>query len=323
MNGLEMIENIREENFDIPIFIVSAHNDTSFFLESIRLGIDGYLIKPLEAEMFIQQVFKRVQRVYLQKQVKDYQENLEKKVNEQVDEIINRDKALAEQTKLATMGEMIDVIAHQWKQPLGIIDLNLALLIEEYEVFGEEITYDKVKDCKGKVSEQIEHLTSTLDNFRAFFRPNKDVETINIKGLLSSVKNLMKDQLIKNNIFIEENIENNLEVKGNINEIKHIFINLLNNAKDAFIEHNTEKRVIEISSYETQDQIVINVLDNAGGIPEEIIDDIFKANFTTKDEKGGTGIGLYMSDFIAKKNNATLDVENKKDGANFILKFNL
>lgn len=323
MNGLQLIEIIRENNKHIPIMIVSAHSDTDFFLESIKLGVDGYLIKPIESEQFIYQISKNLHNLYLQNQVRDYHKNLEVQVAKQVNELRQKDKLLIQQTKLATMGEMMDVIAHQWKQPINIISMNASLVWELYSEYGVPINPKDIQKCYTTVSAQVQHLVKTLDDFRKFFRPNETVEIVNLKDLMDSVLLLMHDDLINNTISVDILCEEDIKLNVNVSEVKHIFINLINNSKDAFNQNEIKNRKITISCEQNESGVKISIVDNAGGIPDAIIESIFEPNFTTKGEIGGTGIGLYMSRFIAKKNAATIDVENVKDGVKFILSFQI
>ncbi len=320
VNGLKFTEHIRDKDKDIPVFILSAHSDTGFFLDSISLGVDGYILKPIESTQFIDQVRKKVQKLYLQQQLKEYHQNLEMKVKEQVEQLREKDKILIQQSKLATMGEMMDIIAHQWKQPINIISMNSSLVKEFFEG-GIEVDKELIDTCYEKVSSQIKHLVSTLDDFRAFFRPNEKTEKVNLKTLLEKVQLLIHDDIIKNNINLEIDVDEAVILEVNQSEIKHIFINLINNARDAFNQKGIKERLVTVSSRIDNGTLIVSVQDNAGGIPENIIRDIFNANFTTKGKSGGTGIGLYMSRFIAKKNHASLSVENKKGGACFSLRF--
>lgn len=321
VNGLKFIEHVRNKNKDIAVFILSAHSDTSFFLNSIDLGVDGYIIKPIKSEQFVDQIRKKVHKLYLQKQLKDYHENLEKKVKQQVNELRKKDKMLIQQTKLATMGEMMDVVAHQWKQPINIISMNSSY-VKELMDEGMDIDKQMIDMCYEKVSGQIQHMVNTLDDFRAFFRPSEKIETIAVDEILKSVLLLIHDDLIKNNIKVKLDLQEDLIIDVNTGEIKHIFINLINNARDAFKEKNIKPKQITIKAFKNNDKVQIETIDNAGGIPNDVINSIFEANFTTKENSGGTGMGLYISKFVAKKNHADLFVKNIENGACFTLEFN-
>lgn len=233
------------------------------------------------------------------------------------EEIESQAKMLAQQSKMAAMGEMIDAIAHQWKQPLNAI----SMLSEIAEMDFEEGIIDKayVKNHKEQIFSQIEHLISTLDEFRTFFRPNKDIVFFDAKKAVDSVLLLTKDEFIKYTIDVELIEENALSLEGIENEFKHIVLNIINNAKDAFNENETKDRKIKIILLEKENKKCIKISDNAGGIPVEVINDIFKPNVTTKAEGKGTGIGLYMSEQIAQKMGGNLSVTNVSNGAEFIL----
>ena len=230
-----------------------------------------------------------------------------------------QEKALIQQSKLAAMGEMIDAVAHQWKQPLNLINI-LASKVDMYIDMDMPISNEMLKDSYTQISKQVNHLTDTLEEFRTFLRPNKKHQIVSVVKIIESVLYLLKDELNKNNINIEVIGNDLLTIDVIENEFKHVFINLLNNAKDAFNENKIENRKIIFNIKETIDSTIINVSDNAGGIPSEVIDTIFNANVTTKEEGKGTGIGLYMSSQIIQKNNGTINVENVDSGAMFTIK---
>jgi signal transduction histidine kinase len=213
---------------------------------------------------------------------------------------------------------MMDAVAHQWKQPIGIISLKADIL--KYDYASNEIDEKYIDEFEQSIKNQINHMINTLDEFRTFFRPNKDIKEFDVKEMIEKVLFLLKDELIKNQIVVEVNDYQNFSLNGIENEFKHLILNLINNSKDAFNEKEIKKRKITINLLADDDSKTIEVLDNAGGIPEDIIEDIFKANITSKDEDKGTGIGLYMSSQIAEKHNGTLSVENIEDGAKFIFR---
>jgi len=232
-----------------------------------------------------------------------------------IHETERQEKMLAQQAKMAAMGEMVDAIAHQWKQPLNAISMLAELAEMDFQEDAIDAAY--MKDYKKQVFSQIEHLISTLDEFRSFFRPNKDATLFDVKKAIDSVLVLVKDEFIKNDIEIQVENLTALSVEGVENEFKHIILNIINNAKDAFNENNIKERLIRIKLKEDRDKKVIEISDNAGGIPAHVIKDIFKPNVTTKPEGKGTGIGLYMSDQIAQKMGGLLRVENLNGGAKF------
>lgn len=252
--------------------------------------------------------------------LEQYRERLEKRVQEEMENVSKKDNLLKEQSKLAAMGEMIDAIAHQWKQPLNAISMA-ADLIQSDSRSQEDIARKcaEVNEMSEIIHTQIEHMTTTLSEFRAFFRPNKESKSFSLGACIDSVKVLLKDELTKNNIQIQQKVQRDVMINGYENEFKHLLLNLINNAKDAFNENEIKKRIIAIGYTETAKHIILQVVDNAGGIPDHIIKEIFKPNITTKGHKEGTGIGLYMSSQIAQKHNGKLTVQNTQDGARFTL----
>lgn len=247
-----------------------------------------------------------------------YKERLEKRVQEEMENVSKKDDMLKEQSRLAAMGEMVDAIAHQWKQPLNAISMA-ADLIQTNPEDDDTFKAAEVNEMSSIIHHQIEHMTTTLSEFRSFFRPTKESSSFSLTACIESVKVLLKDELTKNQIEIQQREQDDIIIYGFENEFKHLILNLINNAKDAFIENGIKKRVIAIGFNETSEHILLQVVDNAGGIPEHIIKDIFNPNVTTKGDKEGTGIGLYMSSQIAQKHQGKLSVQNTKDGARFTL----
>jgi signal transduction histidine kinase len=254
----------------------------------------------------------------IEEKLKALNETLEIKIKHELERRTIQDKALEQQTKMAAMGEMMDAVAHQWKQPLNAITLYNSLLKSDFQDGIVDQKY--INDFLDNTTMQINHMVNTLDEFRRFFRDNQNIEKINIKKSIESLQRLIKDDFLKNHINIEVKVDNNSEIKIKENEFKHLILNIINNSKDAFNENKIEKRVIKITSKNiNKKNILIEFEDNAGGIPSNIINDIFKPNVTTKSPDKGTGIGLYMTMQIVKKYHGTLSVKNTLDGAIFSL----
>lgn len=254
----------------------------------------------------------------LQKQEKElarYKGELIKLVKEETAAHLRQEKMLQQQAKMAAMGEMMDAVAHQWKQPLNALSMFGQLLQMDYEegIVDKAYIDNLVKDA----DEQIEHMISTLTEFRTFFRPDKEPEPFGLKRCIQTVMLLMKDELMRNQIEVRIESEKEIIINGIENEFKHLILNIIANAKDAFNERERQNRAIYIRFYEEDGNIILKMEDNAGGIPDEFIKDIFKPNVTSKKE--GTGIGLYMSAQIAQKLNGQLYVANTERGAEFTL----
>ena len=231
---------------------------------------------------------------------------------------------LFQNSKMAVMGEMIDAIAHQWIQPLNIISMRSEFLT----IYANDDGFvDKkyLEESQNIIAKQINHLITTLSEFRYFLRPNYNIKQVNLKSILKSISILLKDELLKNNTVLNVKNSEDVLIWINENDIKHIFINLINNAKDEMINSDVgiDNRVVSIAyCINNENKIEILVKDNGNGIPKEIMKDIFKPNFTTKKDKGGTGIGLYLCRQLITKYNGKVDVYNNC-GAVFRIIFNI
>lgn len=231
---------------------------------------------------------------------------------------------LLQQAKLAAMGEMLENIAHQWKQPLSIITTLTSgiLLNKELNILTDEF----LKDGLNNITNSVKYMSKTIDDFRNFYNNKLEKKEFSIKNSIEKSLVLLSSKLMKNNVIIIKNIED-IEILGYENEIIQVYMNILNNAMDSLENLKDEIKIIKITGRIEGNKAYIEFLDNAGGINEEIIDKIFDSHFTTKDATKGTGIGLYMSRIIISKAKGELNVFNKTfdfkersyKGANFII----
>jgi len=230
-----------------------------------------------------------------------------------------QEEMLMQQSKMAVMGEMMDSVAHQWKQPLNALMLYSELIRNDFE--EGNVDQDYIEKFRKDIQLQIDHMVNTLDEFRSFFRPSKERQPFKLLEVVNSALFLAKDDILKNRILVKIEREDEIIIDGFENEFKHLILNIINNAKDAFVENDISQRLIRIRLISSDEGEKLEIEDNAGGIPEAVIDTLFDANVTTKPEGKGTGIGLYMSRQIANKHHATLTVENREEGACFIVMF--
>ena len=223
-------------------------------------------------------------------------------------------KIMEAQTKLASMGEMIGNIAHQWRQPLSIITTSISGLKVMSE-FGE-ITKDDIKVCEENISKQAIYLSNTIDNFRNFIRNDNSNSLITLSDVIRSAVSLVDASLSNNYIKLQLNIKDDLKIFGNKNELIEAFINILSNSKDALKAKikNEEDRLIFVSTRKIENEkINLMIYDTAGGISEDIINKIFIPYFTTKHQSQGTGLGLAMVDkIIRERHNGSISVYNKE-----------
>lgn len=228
------------------------------------------------------------------------------------------EKMMITQSRMAIMGEMIGMIAHQWRQPITVIGMitNNTILTLEFE----ELNKQQLLDDLNVIDKQIHYLSATIDDFRNFFRPNKLPQNITLR----EISNDLLTMLGKN----YKNFGINLTFEGDVdvpfitykNELMQVFLNLLTNAKDAFEERRITDPFILFRTVHSEEMITFSIQDNAGGIAEEIIDKVFDPYFSTKEEKNGTGLGLYMSAIIIEKHlGGSIHVCSDSDGTIFTL----
>ena len=221
---------------------------------------------------------------------------------------------MQQQSRLAQMGEMISMIAHQWRQPLSAITATSGTL--ELKAKMDKITPAEVEKSAQKIRDFSLHLSSTIDDFRNFFKTKKEKTLTNFEKIIKSVKSIIDSSLIHNNITLEIDIKSISNIYTFEGELKQVILNLIKNAEDALIENKIQNPKISVII----DGVKLYVLDNAGGIPEEIIDKIFNPYFSTKVNKDGTGLGLYMSKTIVEEHcNGKLTVCNENGGAKFTI----
>jgi len=225
-----------------------------------------------------------------------------------VTELKTKDKLLFQQAKLASMGEMIANIAHQWRQPLSLISTASSGMKMQKEF--DLLTDENFNHSVDSITNATKYLSQTIDNFKNFFSPRSNKEYFSLEKLTEKTLVLVASELNKKNIKIMQNISN-IEILSYENDLIQVFINIINNAKDAFTDSKENYIFIDAHISEDGNDIFIKIKDNAGGIPEDVIGKIFEPYFTTKYKSDGTGIGLYMvMEIIQKHMNGKISVKN-------------
>jgi signal transduction histidine kinase len=236
-----------------------------------------------------------------------------------MEELRQRDQLLIQQSRMAAMGEMLGNIAHQWRQPLNVLGLKIQELTMSYRLgnFSKELLEANV----GKSMEILKHMSRTIDDFRTFSTPDKEKITFNVSEVVQKTVSLICETFHSHGIAVEIVSAEEPQVEGYPNEYAQVLLNVLMNAKDAFMERQTaEPRVIIRSSKDEEGRAVVTIADNAGGIDEAVIDKIFDAYFTTKELGKGTGVGLFMSKKIIEAHmGGRLTVRNIEGGAEFTI----
>jgi len=254
------------------------------------------------------------------KDEKQLNETLEQKVKDGITKARHQEQLLIQQSRLASLGEMIGNIAHQWRQPLNALSLIIQNI--QFAYYCNELDDKFIDKSVKKANLLTENMSKTIDDFRNFFKPNKVKKIFNLNSSINKSIDLLNTSFMNKNIEIVKKFDNeNIEILGYSNEFSQVIINILNNSKDAFSESNIDNKKITVHTYIKDTSVFIEISDNATGIKEELMEKVFDPYFTTKEEGQGIGIGLYMSKTIIEKNmNSKLNVfNNKNNGASFIL----
>jgi PAS domain S-box-containing protein len=254
------------------------------------------------------------ERKELQKRQEMFQVMLKKQVDQEVEKNREKDKALLQQSRLAQMGEMISMIAHQWRQPLSAISAASGSL--SIKAKRDRLTNDLVIELTGKISQYSQHLSATIEDFRNFFKENKTKDKASLSQLVRESLNIVTHSLESKKITLQTEFKADVEVETYTNEVKQVLLNIIKNAEDVLIERDINNPKIFVSV----NAKTITVCDNAGGIESSIIEKIFEPYFSTKTEKDGTGLGLYMSKTIIEQHcKGKLSVKNIEEGALFTI----
>ncbi len=245
-------------------------------------------------------------------------------------EIINKEKTnqLIQQSRFAQMGEMISMIAHQWRQPLSVIASTIAAMQTKIELENiKSLSKQKTQQDStyllnhfNKINNNIQYMSQTINDFRNFFKPNKNSTDFYLSDALRRVLSMLEHSFISKNIEIKLNFDELEPIHSYENEVIQVLLNLLKNSEDALDENKTINPKIEIIITKENDTQLVKIIDNAGGIPKNLLDKIFDPYFSTK-SKNGTGLGLYMSKTIIQDHcHGKLTATNIKDGASFVIK---
>ena len=251
-----------------------------------------------------------------QAQLEELNHTLEKRVTEAIAELRQKDELLLQQSRHAAMGEMLNNIAHQWRQPLN----NIAIYVQSMQLLkaAEELTDEQIQDDVRHIMEIINYMSKTIDDFRTFFRNEKQKHPFSIAEAAGKAISFVSAQMEHYGITSQLAVHDDLTVNGYQAEYIQVVLNILNNAIDALNRTGSQNRRILVSISAENNRAVLLIQDSGGGIPPEALPHIFEPYYTTKGPGEGTGIGLYMSKTIIEKHMAgSLSARNRSDGAEF------
>ncbi|MEA2100419.1 MAG: response regulator [Campylobacterota bacterium] len=317
IDGYEVCRQLKKEPLtaNIPIIFITALNDKENEEKGFLLGGVDYITKPINPSIVKARVATHL-ALYEQKQI------LEMRVQEEIKKRLEQEKLLLRQSRLAAMGEMMSAITHQWNQPLNAIgaittSLNFSTQLETSED-------DELLKQLEQIDKIIAFMSGTMNDFKNYFKPNKNKEMFGVKNEVESVVSILSSILKVSNITLDMKVDDNVTGFGVASEFNQVLLNIISNAKDA-IKAKMKEAIfsgkITIKGSCEGKWSILEISDNGGGIPKNVIEKVFNDYFTTKEDKG-TGIGLSMSKMIIEDQlQGTITVHNNEDGATFTMKF--
>ncbi len=320
MSGLEMVKEIRQKDQEVPIIITSAFEDSEYLLQAIGLGVEYYLLKPVVLNKLQDRLELIKKRIMQKRELEAYQLYLEDRIEEEVALGEAKEALLIEQNKSSEVGQMVSIIAHQWKQPLHYLNLLIEDLGMEYEY--QPLSKEYIKDFVQKGTDRVKFLSETMDNFLSFYKSETKAKDFSVSKVAHEISLFLDMSFKALGINIDIIVKDDFSLHGIENEFQQVILNLVNNAKEAF---DGQKRAdanitVDISMHENEGIVVVQ--DNAGGISSTVIGNIFNIDYTTKQD--GNGIGLYLvKKIVEERFNGSIEVSNTESGACFVLKFQI
>ena len=287
------------------------------FRKSIENDLEIIELSYSKEELLQSEIKKKTKQIEDQNtKLQDLNKNLEQRVDDEIEKNKYQKHMMFQQSRLAEMGEMISMIAHQWRQPISVISMGANNILVDIDL--DCIEENTLRDHAQEIVDKTKELSSTIDDFRSFYKPNKQSVNINLEDVVEKSLNIIKSALKNNDIDLIKKYNSNETIELFDSEIIHVVLNILKNALDSLSENKIKDKSIIIKTENKK----ISIWNKGKGIPEDIIENIFEPYFSTKDEKNGTGLGLYMSKTIIENHhNGKLSVENIDDGVCFTMTF--
>ncbi len=293
MDGLEMSRKIRTLDNMIPIIVTTAHTETEFFQEAITIGVNTFLLKPVDM-------------VELSNKINDASINITLEVDK---EEIN--KVEIEVDKMVALSELLCNIAHQWRQPLAAI--SAASFNIQFKLENDNLDDDFFSDKVNNITQSVQYLSQTMESFKSYITENRVTTEFDLIEKIKECLSIQSGVISSNNIEVINKFDSEIKINSFPNEFIQALISIVNNSIDALKIIHSESRaiIIEVANYENN--IIINVKDTGGGFKENMLESIFEPYITTKHKSMGIGLGLYtVYKIITSNMNGTILASNEE-----------
>ncbi|WP_051321590.1 hybrid sensor histidine kinase/response regulator [Chrysiogenes arsenatis] len=311
---------------DIPVIMATARTDLDTLRSGFEAGASDYVRKPIinaiellaRVRNLLAMHCEMVLRLEHEQELREINQQLEERVQQEVAKNWEKDQMVIHQSRLAEMGEMIGNIAHQWRQPLNIVGLTVEDVVDNFH--SKTVTNAFLDAALEKITNQLSYMSKTIDDFANFFKPEKEKTVFLLKHSIERVLSLIQPVFEMHHITIDAQCDSGCFIYGYPQEFMQVLLNILNNSRDVLEEKQAGERLVTIRCQSHDNDTIMTIRDNGGGIPEAVLPRIFNPYFTTKSAAKGTGIGLYMSKMIIERNMCgTIQAANVEGGAEFTL----
>jgi len=293
MDGLEMSRKIRTLDNMIPIIVTTAHTETEFFQEAITIGVNTFLLKPVDM-------------VELANKINDASINLSLQVDKE-----ETNKVEIEADKMVALSELLCNIAHQWRQPLAAI--SAASFNIQFKLENDNLDDDFFSDKVNNITQSVQYLSQTMESFKSYITENRVTTEFDLIEKIKECLSIQSGVISSNNIKVINKFDSEIKINSFPNEFIQALISIVNNSIDALKIIHSESRaiIIEVANYENN--IIINVKDTGGGFKENMLESIFEPYITTKHKSMGIGLGLYtVYKIITSNMNGTILASNEE-----------
>ena len=318
--GLELVHRIRDELDNHFIRIILRTGQPGYAPERevvINYDINDYKSKTeLTSEKIFTLVTSGLRAYKSLLSLESYRRDLQKKVEDAVEAIRQKDHIIIRQSRQSAISELIANVSHQWRQPLN----SVMALIQDIEYTSEEnkIDLEYIQKQSNRAMAIIEEMSETIDDLRYFFEPMEEQEAFLLDDVLFRCKKLLEATLTEEGIKLEITGETGIKIKGYRNDYAQVILQMINNSREALIESGKIEKWISIDKTQKAGNSLVKIRDNGGGIPENVIEHIFEPYFTTRFKSPGKGLSLYMCQIVIEKNMAgKIIAGNWQEGAEF------
>lgn len=315
INAVEKFDLNFNNNEGLKLFVhykgITLNELASSHITELLIALIGVLIISIPLSIIFSRYPSKIQN-----KLSKLNSKLEEKIQEAVQKHQAEEKIFLQQSKLATLGEMLSMISHQWRQPLASINTVVANIKIKSEL--DQLEKKELNNYLDNIETYVLHLSSIINTFKNFYKPQTEKKELYVNDLINNALVIVGDTISNSEIVLEKSFESKVKVYIYENELVNSILNILINAQEALLDSDIEDKHIFIKTYDSGKNTIIEISDNAGGIQAEVLEKIFDPYFSTKEKKNGTGLGLYMSKLTVEKHcQGKLEVKNLEDGVEF------